>query len=215
MTWEEIKLAIQTIYGQYVGSGKLIDDTDNGSTPSALAILVNLVHNRVVGYPAELNCLKETGTITLTGASSYNLKTLLPSLKSVYQIYGINDNQEQEPMGNLEANITPLSGWTIKGDSLIFSGTAPSGTATLQYKSKYMVKDSTGTRQQYFLADADYTVLDASDCNILIFGVGQFINWSSDEEAQNRKDQIKDWYNEAWTNLILHPSQTSQLHSLL
>lgn len=215
MTWEEIKLAIQTIYGQYVGSGKLIDDTDNGSTPSALAILVNLVHNRVVGYPAELNCLKETGTITLTGASSYNLKTLLPSLKSVYQVYGINDNQEQEPMGNLEANITPLSGWTIKGDSLIFSGTAPSGTATLQYKSKYMVKDSTGTRQQYFLADADYTVLDASDCNILIFGVGQFINWSSDEEAQNRKDQIKDWYNEAWTNLILHPSQTSQLHSLL
>ena len=215
MTWEEIKLAIQTIYGQYVGSGKLIDDTDNGSTPSALAILVNLVHNRVVGYPAELNCLKETGTITLTGASSYNLKTLLPSLKSVYQVYGINDNQEQEPMGNLEANITPLSGWTIKGDSLIFSGTAPSGTATLQYKSKYMVKDSTGTRQQYFLADADYTVLDASDCNILIFGVGQFINWSSDEEAQNRKDQIKDWYNEAWTNLILHSSQTSQLHSLL
>lgn len=150
MTWEEIKLAIQTIYGQYVGSGKLIDDTDNGSTPSALAILVNLVHNRVVGYPAELNCLKETGTITLTGASSSNLKTLLPSLKSVYQVYGINDNQEQEPMGNLEANITPLSGWTIKGDSLIFSGTAPSGTATLQYKSKYMVKDSTGTRQQYF-----------------------------------------------------------------
>jgi len=215
MTWEEIKLAIQIIYGQYVGSGKLIDDTDNGSTPSALAILVNLVHNRVVGYPAELNCLKETGTITLTGASSYNLKTLLPSLKSVYQVYGINDNQEQEPMGNLEANITPLSGWTIKGDSLIFSGTAPSGTATLQYKSKYMVKDSTGTRQQYFLADADYTVLDASDCNILIFGVGQFINWSSDEEAQNRKDQIKDWYNEAWTNLILHSSQTSQLHSLL
>lgn len=65
------------------------------------------------------------------------------------------------------------------------------------------------------MADADYTVLDASDCNILIFGVGQFINWSSDEEAQNRKDQIKDWYNEAWTNLILHSSQTSQLHSLL
>lgn len=216
MTWEQIKEVIQVMYGQYVGGGKLIDDTDNGSTPSALASLINLVNNRIASYPIEFNFLKETGTITFTGSTSYNLRTLFPGLKTVLQLYGIDQYKEHEYFGNLEANITPLDGWTVRGDSLICTGTAPtSGTGTIQYKSKYMVKNSAGTRQQFFLADDDYAVLDESDINALIFGVGQFINWNSDSETQDRKKEIADWFKEAWNNLVLCNKQTSQLHSLL
>ena len=216
MTWSEIKIAITTIYGQYVGSGKIIDDTDNGSTPSPLAILVGLVHNRISGVPIELNCLKETGTITLTGATTYNLRTLLPGLKTVFQIYGINQNQEHPNYGNAEANITPLDGWTVRGDSLVFTGVAPtSGTVTIQYKSKYMVKNSAGTRQLYFLAEDDYSVLDDDDSNVLIFGVGEFLNWYSDSESQDRRKEVKDWFKEAWENLMLSNKVSRSLDSML
>lgn len=216
MTWESIKLALSTIYSAYIGSGKLIDDTDNGSTPSALAILVNLVNNRISSYPAELNCLKEVGTLTLTGATSYNLKTLLPDLKTVYQLYGINENQDQDFYGNLEGNITASDGYTVRGDSLIITGTAPtSGTASIQYKSKYLVKNASGTRQQYFLADDDYSCLDDDDINVLVFGVGQFINWNSDSESQDRKKEINDWAKEAFLNLLLTNKHSKQVKTIL
>lgn len=214
MTWEEIKSVVQVLYPQYVGSGKLIDDTDSGVTPSSLAILFGLVHNRISGYPYDFNCLKETGTLTLTGASSYNLRTLFPGLKSVYQIYGIDENQDQEYFGNRDGNITSANGYTVRGDTLIFTGYAPtSGSATLQYKSKYLVKNSSGTRQQYFLADSDYSVLDDDDVNVLLFGLGQFINWNSDSESQDRKKEVNDWFKEAFNNMVLHNKVTNQVIS--
>ena len=217
MTWADLKTLCQTIYGQYVGSGKLIDDSNgDDTTPSSLAILMNLVHNRIIAYPKEFEFLKETSTITLDGSTSYNLKTLLPSLRSVYQIYGIDQYKEHQLFGNWEGNITPIDGYLIRGDSLVFTGTAPiSGTASIQYKSRYMVKSAAGTRKQYFLKDDDYSVLDDGDINVLIFGLVDFINWKSDTETGERKKELKDWYKEAWTNLILANKQTSQLHSML
>jgi len=215
MTWEEIKLALTTIYSQYIGNGKIIDDTDNGSTPSALAILVNLVNNRISSYPYEFNSLKETYTLTLTGATTYDLKTLVPGLKTIFQIYGINEHQEHEYLDNSQSNITDGDGWTIRGNTLIFTGSAPTGTATIQYKSKYLVKNTSGVRQQYFLANTDYSCLDSDDVNVLIFGVGQFINWKSDSESQDRRKEVMDWYKEAINNMVLNNKVTRQITSLL
>ena len=213
MTWEELKLAIQVIYSTYVGSGKLIDDTDNGTTPSSLAILAYLACNRITNYPVEFDCLKVTSTISLTGASSYDLKTLFPDLKSVYQIYGINENQDVIYFSNKEGNITPIDGCTIKGDTLIFTGVSPTGTATIQYKSKYAVKTVADVRQKYFLADTDYTVFD--DENLIVFGIGEFINWYTDSKEQDRKAEVHNWFLEAKNNLILHNKNTAQISSFL
>jgi hypothetical protein len=215
MLWSELKEVIGILFPAYIGSGKLIDDTDNGSTPSALASLVNLVNNSISSYPLEFNCLRETGTITLTGATTYNLKTLLPGLKTIYQVYGIDQYKDHSFFSNNDANITPIDGYTVRGDSLIFTGTAPSGTVTIQYKSKYLVKNTAGTRQQYFLADTDYSCLDEDDINVLIFGVGKYINWNSDSESQERKEEVKAEYKDAFNNLILNNKQSNQLQSLL
>jgi len=185
MEYGDIKTIVQTMYGQYVGAGKLIEDTSG--SPTALAVLFDLVHNRISNYPREWEFLKETGTLTLTGASSYNLVTTFPSLKSVYQIYGISTNQDSSYLPNYEANILPIdNSHSLRNKTLIFTGNAPqSGTATIQYKSKYMVKNAAGTRIQYFTKDTDTTVLD--DVNLLIFGIGEYIDWKADSKSQERR----------------------------
>lgn len=212
MTWEQIKILCQTFYSQYVGSSLLIDP-DSGS-PSQLALFLDLVHNKIANYPQDFEFTKVTSTITLTGASSYNLKTLFPDLISVYQIYGIYDNSEHEFLPNNIANITSGDGYTIKGKTLYFTGTAPtSGTAKIQYKSKYLVEDSSGNRKRYFENDDDISVLD--NPNLLIFGLGEFIDNKSDSKDKGNRDNISKWFQEAWTELINNPIQTKQVDSIL
>jgi len=214
MIYSEIKTVIQTIYSQYIGSGNIIE-SDSGS-PTALALLLDLVNNRVLSYPYEWPFLKITGTLTLTGATSYDLTTLFPDLKSVYQLYGLNDYEEYDYLSNKDANISSNNrGYTIKGKTLYFSGNAPtSGTFNIQYKSKYMVETSAGVRQQYFLNDDDVSVLDSDDVNVLIFGLGQFVNWQIDNKDNTRRQEVSGWFKEAWSNLLLHNEQTNQLGSL-
>lgn len=215
MTWEQIKQTIQVIYSPYVGAGKLIDDTDDGLSPSQLSLLVNLVHGRISSFPIDFEFCKETGTLPLTGASSYNLATLFPGFKTIFQVYGINQYQEHQFYGNGEANITPLDGWTMKGKTLVFTGTPPTGTAQVQFKSSFMVKNSSGTRQQYFLAEDDVSVLDDDSVGFIIFGLGDYINWSSDTENQDRKAEVKDWFKEAMNNLVLNNGNSKSLDSML
>ena len=217
MTWEQIKLVCSTIYSQYVGSGKIIDDNNGDTTtPSSLAIIMDLVSNSLASYPLDFDFAQETGTITLDGSTYYDLTTLFPGIKSVYQIYGINDNQDQEFFSNREGNITPYEGYTIRGKKLYFTGTNPNGgTAKIQYKTNYLVKSAAGVRQKYFLNDDDYTVLDDDQFNYLIFSLVDYINWKSDSETKDRKDEIKEWKAEAWRNILLANQQTKQITSML
>ena len=211
MDWATLKTLISTIYGQYVGAGNLIEDSSG--SPTHLALLLDLVHNRIAGYPNEWPFLKEQYTLTLTGATSYNLATLFPSLKSVYQIY--DTNNQQEMLSNYDANIIPIQdGYTIKDKTLTFTGNPPtSGTFTIQGKSKWMVKDSAGTRKQYFTDDTNVTVLD--DINVLAFGVGQFVAWTSDDTAKEKRAEVGIWFKEAFANLLLTQEQTRQVNSML
>ena len=88
MNWEQIKLICSIIYSQYVGSGKIIDDSNGDTTtPASLAIMMDLVSNSLAGYPLDFDFAQETGTITLNGSTYYDLTTLFPGIKSVYQIY--------------------------------------------------------------------------------------------------------------------------------
>lgn len=217
MTWADIKETCQVIYPQYVGDGNLIDDS-NGDENSAtsLALLIHLVHSRIVGYPYEFDFLKQDATITITGATSYDLSTEIPGFKSLYQVYGITENQASEYYSNAKANITPCSGYTIKGNVITFTGSVPtSGTLMLQIKSSYMVKSSSGDRKKYFLADDDISVLNDADINVLIFGVGEFINWGADVAERDRKEEVRGWFTEARNNILLHNNQTNQVESML
>lgn len=213
MTFADIKTLLSYLYGPYVGKGFI--NTTSGSV-TEVAYLLQLVHDRIASYPNEWEFLKETGSITLTGASTYNLRSSFADLRSVYQIYGINSNQDHPFLPNFEANITPATGYSLRDATLIFTGNIPgSGTMTIQYKSAYMVKSAGGTRKLNFTADDDYSVLLDNDINVLIFGVGEYINWKSDVVSQERRREIKEWFKEAFTNLLLLNANTNQSISML
>lgn len=213
MAWSEIQTVAQYLYGPYIGSGGFIGTT---GSPTELAYLMQLVMNRITSYPHDFPFLKRTGTITLTGATSYDLRTLIPDFRSSWQMYGVNPNQEHPYLSNDVANITPAVGYTIKGTTITFTGNiASSGTATIQYKSMWMVLSSGGTRKLNFTDDSDTTVLDDADINVLLFGLGQFVNWKSDTQSKERRADINAWFNEAWTNLILHNENAHQQRTLL
>jgi len=213
MTWEQIQESIAVLYGQYVGAGGFVESSSG--TPTALALLANLLHNRILNYPQNFSFLKETTTFALTGATSYDLSVLFPDYRNLYQLFDANENKSFDFAPNYDANIIPLTdGYTVKGKILTFTGSFPtSGTIGIQYKSKYMVKDSTGVRKKFFEDDSDVTVLD--DENLLIWGMGEYINWSADDSAKEKRQDVRGWFKEAWTNLFLDNENINQVGSML
>ncbi len=209
--YSDIKTRFQTLFPQYVGKGFI--ESDSGS-PTELALLADLANNDIASFPYEWEFLRQTGTITLTGATSYNLATLLPDLQSVYQIYGINQNQEHPVMSNYEANIASGDGWSLRDKTLYFTGNLPTtGTITLQYKSKWMVKDSSGTRKQFFTNDSDVSALDDSDLPALLWGAGKYIELKGDNDKRLAFCEKK--FIEAFNNMLFRNGASNQLDTVL
>lgn len=214
VTYEEIKTIVQTLYGDSIGAGSFIE-TDSGS-PTELAILLNMVNNRISNYPREWPFTKATAIITVTGATSYDLKTLLPGFLSLYQVYGIDSNQEAESFSNAEGNITNQNGYTLKNGVLHFTGTLPqSSTFKIDYRTQYLVEDTNGNRKRYFEDSTDVSVLDYTDLDILTYGVGVYVNWKNDEVSKEKRAEVKDWFREAWTNMLLRSDEDRPLRSML
>lgn len=215
MLYSEIKTAVQAVFGSYVKNGGFVE-SDSGS-PSELAVLLHMVHSRVVAYPREYDFLLVPETITSTGATSYNLKTLFPDLLSVSQIWGLDVNRPHTHVGRQDGNFTEIRGWYVKNKVLYFSGAVPTtGTIIkLDYKSQYMVLDSSGNRKKYFTEDDDESVLDEADINVLIMGLSNYVNWKVDEVSQNKRAETIDWFSEAWTNLTLRDDVSTPIDSLL
>ena len=211
-TWSDIKTICQTIYARYVNKGFIEMLSGN---PTELAILIDLIHGQILDQPFEWNFCKEIGTITATGATTYDLATLFPDFHSIYQVYGINDNQDHPFAPNYEANIVPADGWSIRGNTLVFTGTAPaSGTFKIQYKSKYLVKSAAGVRQQYLTDDTDYSVVPSR--NLLIYGVGEHVEWKADEASDRKQQFVNKKFEVALNNLLLSGNiATNQTRNVL
>lgn len=214
ITYANLKSTIKAMYGGWVGAGDFIEDSSG--SPTDLALLLDLVNSEVASYPNEWEFMKEVYTITFDGSTSYNLRTLIPDFITIYQLYGINDNQEHPFYPNYEANIFPTDGWSMRGDTLIFSGNEPtSGTAYIQYKSQYLVKNAAGTRKQFFEADTDYSILNPADIGILHFGVGEYIDWSINEKSNQKRNKISNKYEKAFQRMLLRNTNSRQIGSML
>lgn len=214
ITYSEIKTAVQTLYGESIGSGSFIE-SDSGN-PTELAMLLDFIHNRITGYPNEWSFTTEETTIPVTGATSYDLKTLVPGFLSLIQVYGINSNEQHQFHSARQANITSFDGYTIKNGILTFTGQLPqSSTFKILFNTQYLVKDSSGTRKRFFTESDDESVLNYADFNVLIFGVGVYANWKVDEVSKEKRNEIKDWFKEAWTNMLLRTENTHPLDSML
>jgi len=214
LTWSQIKQHLAVLYGEYVGSGGFIE-SDAGS-PSELAILCNLVHTQIIGIPQDFEFLKVDATIALTGATSYNIRTTYPDYAGTYQVYGLNDRQEEPFVSNRDANIGLYNrGYTLKNGVLIWSDYLPqSGTLNLQIKSSYMVKSAAGARKPFFTLDDDTTVLPFEHIDALLHGVGQFVNWKTDDNSKQRRDFVTGKFDIAMTGLMTPHEQTQILTSM-
>lgn len=210
-----IKSILTTVYGTHVGAGNLVE-SDSGS-PSELAMFLDFVHNRIVGTPVRLPCCFVNVSITSTGASSYNLKTLYPDLLSVFQVYNVDQNASHHHFGPAEGNITPIGGWMVKNGVLYFTGAAPAAGSTfgLEYKSQFLVENSAGVRKRYFEDATDVSALPFAHENVLIFGFGEFVNWKADESSQEKRRKTETMYQEAWQNLMLHADTNLPIESFL
>lgn len=213
-TYADIKAALAILYGPYVGNNFI--STDTGS-PTDIAILLRLANNRILSKPIEWPFQQETTTIALVGGQmTYDLRTNIPDVKSVYQLFGVNQNQEHPYRPNYEANIIPATGYTIRNKILVFTGNTPSsGNFSVQYKSKWMVKNAAGARKQDFENEDDYSVLDDDNVNLLLWMVGEFVQWKADVASSERKKEVKDWLAEAYGDLRDYNENTSQIHYML
>ncbi len=213
LTYADIKNQISALYDPYVSAGFV---SAVGGSPAQIGYFLRFINNRISAKPIEFEFLKQTSPITLTGASTYDLGTLFPDLYSVYQLFGTSPQQEAPYYPNYDGNVTPITGYTLKGKTLIFTGNQLfNGSVNLQYKSKWLVKDADGNRKLDFTNDTDITVLDDNQVNVLIFGVGQFVNWKTDTVSSERKAEINSWFKEAFDDLVSYNPQTSSTHTML
>lgn len=115
-------------------------------------------------------------TLTLTGATEYNLGTLIPDLVTVYQIHGSSvPGYEVGFSGQREYNINVGGiGFTIVGNLLRFQNPPTSGTLTIPYYSNYLVVSAAGTRQLDFTDGTDISVIPNQATQLLLEGILRF-----------------------------------------
>lgn len=213
MVYSEIKTFLSNFYSPFVETDFI--DFDNGS-PSEGALYLRMINNRIAAKPHEYEFCKEIGSVNLNGSSSINLANLYPDLLTIYQVYGVTDQQQANFLPNDTANIAPIEGYSLRHKTLYFSGNIPSsGTLYFQYKSQYMVKDAAGNRKLDFEDDDDYSVLDEAFTNALLFGFGEFLNWKTDELSGDRKKKVSDWVTESLGDMMSLNSNTNQIGNLI
>lgn len=184
MLWSEIKNLLGALK-PYAFKG-LVNTTD-GTTPE-LALYARVTNMEIAGNPYKFSWLLREYTLTLTGASSYNLRTLIPDLGRVYQVVGDSFPGREAPVQSPREYNVDVSGSvriSIMGDTLKVTG-ATSGTLTIPYYSRYLVESSGGTRKLDFTADTDVSVIPDQHVMILVEGIKRFVSDKTDEKQSMR-----------------------------
>ncbi len=132
-------------------------------------------NDEIVLHPFKFNFQLEDYTLTLDSSGEYDLSTLIPDYQVVNQIHGdVVPGDVLDYRQLTRANELSEGGvwFSIKGKTLLVNGLT-SGTVTIQYYSKWLVKDSSGVRKAIFTEEDDVTVLD--NPQLLIEGIIRFV----------------------------------------
>lgn len=177
MTWSDIKSYLSTMNPE--SFSKFIDNNDTGTTtPSSLAMFARMTNYKIAGYAHKFSWAVREYTLTLTGASSYDLSSLIPDLSTVYRPYGTNFGGN-EPSYRVAHEYNIEQGgqiFTVVGKTIKLKNPPTSGTLTIPYFSNYLVATSGGTRQKDFLAESDVSIIPDSQINLLLEGIQQYID---------------------------------------
>lgn len=113
-------------------------------------------------------------SLTLTGATEYDLGTLIPDLVSIYQVHGESVGGYGVPYQSLRDYNLTRSGltFTVSGSKLRFQNPPTSGTLTIPYYSKYLVIDAiTQARKLDAESGSDILVVPDEHIEVLFEGI--------------------------------------------
>jgi len=183
MTWLEIKTLLGAMK-PYALKGLV--GTTAGATPE-IALYARATNMEIAGNPYKFWWLTREYTLTLTGATTYNLRTLIPDLGRIYQVTGSAAPNREAPYQSLRDYNIDLSGGvriSVLGDATLKVTGATSGTLTIPYFSRYLVESSGGTRKMDFTDDTDVSVIPEQHIMALVEGIKRFINDKTDEATK-------------------------------
>lgn len=217
MNWEALKSTLIVLYGKFVKNNGFVEP-DSGS-PTELAILVDMVHQEIASNPGMPDYFKRKigAEITLTGASSIDLRALFPDYCGFYQLYGVNEYREQINVSQGDRNILlENQGYSVNNGILYLSDGFPtSGTMKIDYRSAWLVEDANGNRKQYFEDDTDVSVLLPNHLFVLQMGVGAYVNWKTDQKSKAQRDFVLGKAAVAMESLFLHTEQDKSINSFI
>lgn len=193
MTWSEIKSYLSNMNPE--SFDKYVNNNDTGTaTPSELARYARMVNYLISGYSHKFSWAIREYSLTLTGATSYNLGTLIPDLSMVYRPYGTAFGGN-EPSYSKPSEFNIESGgqiFTIVGKTLKMKNSPSSGTLTIPYYSNYLVETSGGTRQKDFLAENDVSVIPDTHTPMLLEGIQEYIDRREHRPSYTRQYALFD-----------------------
>jgi hypothetical protein len=174
MTYAAIKAILSNMAPQAVRG---IVSTTGGSPASELALYLRMINNRIAAQTHKFSWTIRTYTLTLTGATEYDLATLIPDLQLVRLVTGTqvpNGVATYVPDSDLYRRTWGPYAFTIQNKVLKFDTPPLSGTLIIPYHTFYLVKTSGGTYQLDFSADTDVSVVPEEHTNMLIEGAMEF-----------------------------------------
>lgn len=152
MTYSDVQTMMQEIYPG--ASSGFISTT-------AIKLFCRKINMRLAGGPHKFSWAIREYSLVLTGATEYDLGTLIPDFVQLYQIPNSQSQGSEIGYQNIrDFNIT-IGGvsFTIVGDLLRFHNPPTSGTLVIPYYSNYLVESSGGTRKLDFTDGTDISVI--------------------------------------------------------
>ncbi len=183
-------------------------ETSSGS-PTELAYYARMVNSEICANAFKHSWRLREYTLTLTGASTYDLGTLIPDLDQVLQIVGDGlSNKEAQYLSPADFNFEIGGTWaTIKGNTLEFKNPPSSGTLTIPYYTKWLVKTAAGAFQQDFTAGTDISIIPDSHQQVLIEGIMEYVNRKAKSKEYTRSFQLFDGRVVNLTPMVYHVQQ--------
>lgn len=175
MTYAEIKTLFSSMAPQAI---KGIVNSSSGSPTSELGLYARLVHNKIAAQAHKFSWTIRSYNLTLTGADSYDLATLIPGLQMVRLVTGSdvpNGVATYAKDVDFYRRILGSYEFTIQNKVLKFNVPPSSGTLVIPYHTYYLVKDNGGTYKLDFTADTDVSLVPEEQINMLIEGMMEYV----------------------------------------
>lgn len=145
-------------------------------TSTELVQYARMTNNNVAGHPYKFSFLLKEGSISLTGATTYDLKTLIPDLSQVYLVKTTEGRTPYQRPSEYYSKDLGQTSMTVINNVIHFNNPPASGTLTIPYFTKYLVKDGTTHAAKLdFVEDDDYSIIPDQFSNVLVEGMMRFI----------------------------------------